>query len=156
MFDGRSSLLVFLVLQCPVLVAWGDKDPWEPIELGRGYRDFSVVEDFIVLPDVGHCPQVVFMSSSKMWLDIFCRILIFWLKLLFFLLTMKDEAPHLVNPLIQKFVGCHSSVNETPSMKTTWCVIRLVHISKIVYLINTPCLILKVNMIKKIASKFWS
>ncbi|QHO37086.1 Pheophytinase [Arachis hypogaea] len=22
---------------CPVLIAWGDKDPWEPIELGRNY-----------------------------------------------------------------------------------------------------------------------
>ena len=45
-------------LQCPVLVAWGDKDPWEPIKLGRAYEKFDSVEDFIVLPNVGHCPQV--------------------------------------------------------------------------------------------------
>ncbi|KAK9153333.1 hypothetical protein Sjap_000813 [Stephania japonica] len=66
------------MVKCPVLVAWGDKDPWEPIELGRRYGEFSNVEDFIVLPDVGHCPQ--------------------------------DEAPDLVNSLIQTFVVRHSSV----------------------------------------------
>ena len=47
-----------LLLQCPVLIAWGDKDPWEPIELGRAYGNFESVEDFVVLPNVGHCPQV--------------------------------------------------------------------------------------------------
>ncbi|KAH7861848.1 hypothetical protein Vadar_031699 [Vaccinium darrowii] len=44
-------------VKCPVLIAWGDKDPWEPIELGRAYGKFDSVEDFIVLPNVGHCPQ---------------------------------------------------------------------------------------------------
>lgn len=48
-----------LVLQCPVLIAWGDKDPWEPLELGRAYQNFDSVEDFVVLPNVGHCPQVL-------------------------------------------------------------------------------------------------
>lgn len=56
----------FLSLQCPVLIAWGDKDPWEPIELGRAYRTFDSVEDFIVLPNVGHCPQVSF-SQTELW-----------------------------------------------------------------------------------------
>ena len=50
-------------MQCPVLVAWGDKDPWEPIELGRAYGNFETVEDFVVLPGVGHCPQV-FLSLN--------------------------------------------------------------------------------------------
>ncbi|XP_010535924.1 PREDICTED: pheophytinase, chloroplastic [Tarenaya hassleriana] len=45
------------LVQCPVLIGWGDKDPWEPIELGRAYADFDTVEDFVVLPGVGHCPQ---------------------------------------------------------------------------------------------------
>ncbi|OAY71165.1 Pheophytinase, chloroplastic, partial [Ananas comosus] len=64
-------------VKCPVLVAWGDKDPWEPVELGRAYADFNVVEEFIVLPNVGHCPQ--------------------------------DEAPDLVNPLIESFVKRHAN-----------------------------------------------
>lgn len=46
------------VLQCPVLIAWGEKDPWEPIDLGRAYSNFDAVEDFVVLPGAGHCPQV--------------------------------------------------------------------------------------------------
>lgn len=63
-------------VKCPVLIAWGDKDPWEPIEIGRNYENFDSVEDFIVLPNVGHCPQ--------------------------------DEAPHLVNPLVESFVARHA------------------------------------------------
>lgn len=54
-------------LQCPVLIVWGDKDPWEPIELGRGFINFDSVEDFVTLPNVGHCPQVslsLFLSQS--------------------------------------------------------------------------------------------
>ncbi|XP_043690616.1 pheophytinase, chloroplastic isoform X2 [Telopea speciosissima] len=73
-------------VKCPVLVAWGDKDPWEPIELGRAYGNFSSVEDFIVLPDVGHCPQ--------------------------------DEAPHLVNSLVESFVARHASAKTRASLET--------------------------------------
>ncbi|KAI7728010.1 hypothetical protein M8C21_006077 [Ambrosia artemisiifolia] len=65
-------------VKCPVVVVWGDKDPWEPIELGRAYGKFDPVEDFIALPGVGHCPQ--------------------------------DEAPHLVNPLIESFVARHATM----------------------------------------------
>uniref|UniRef100_M8BVN2 AB hydrolase-1 domain-containing protein n=1 Tax=Aegilops tauschii TaxID=37682 RepID=M8BVN2_AEGTA len=64
------------LVKCPVLVAWGEKDPWEPVELGRAYGSFDAVEDFVVLPNVGHCPQ--------------------------------DEAPELVNPLVESFVKLHS------------------------------------------------
>ncbi|XP_030506513.2 pheophytinase, chloroplastic isoform X2 [Cannabis sativa] len=64
-------------VKCPVLIGWGDKDPWEPIELGRAYQSFDSVEDFVVLPNVGHCPQ--------------------------------DEAPNLVNPLVESFVARHAT-----------------------------------------------
>ncbi|PON64144.1 Alpha/beta hydrolase fold [Parasponia andersonii] len=64
-------------VKCPVLIAWGDKDPWEPIELGRAFKNFDSVEDFVVLPSVGHCPQ--------------------------------DEAPTLVNPLVESFVARHAA-----------------------------------------------
>ncbi|KAF0905887.1 hypothetical protein E2562_008915 [Oryza meyeriana var. granulata] len=64
LFENLFSLCqlymnLFLILQCPVLVAWGEKDPWEPLELGRAYASFDTVEDFVVLPNVGHCPQVL-------------------------------------------------------------------------------------------------
>lgn len=41
----------------PVLIGWGDQDPWEPIELGRAYSQFESVEDFVTLPGAGHCPM---------------------------------------------------------------------------------------------------
>ncbi|KAG5250118.1 hypothetical protein OIU78_013037 [Salix suchowensis] len=44
-------------VKCPVLIVWGDKDPWEPVELGRDFINFDCVEDFVTLPNVGHCPQ---------------------------------------------------------------------------------------------------
>nr|XP_023878624.1 uncharacterized protein LOC111991079 isoform X1 [Quercus suber] len=74
-------------VKCPILIAWGDKDPWEPLELGRNYENFDSVEDFIVLPNVGHCPQ--------------------------------DEAPHLVNPLVESFVARHATPSTSTSVSTT-------------------------------------
>jgi pimeloyl-ACP methyl ester carboxylesterase len=44
-------------LQCPVLLIWGAEDPWEPVELGKALANYPMVEDFIVLEGVGHCPQ---------------------------------------------------------------------------------------------------
>jgi pimeloyl-ACP methyl ester carboxylesterase len=44
-------------LACPVIFLWGDRDPWEPIDLGRELANFPVVKEFIPLPGVGHCPQ---------------------------------------------------------------------------------------------------
>lgn len=41
----------------PVQILWGTADPWEPIELGRALADFPVVEGFVALEGVGHCPQ---------------------------------------------------------------------------------------------------
>jgi pimeloyl-ACP methyl ester carboxylesterase len=42
---------------CPVLILWGEADPWEPIALGRALAEFPCVVGFIPLPGVGHCPQ---------------------------------------------------------------------------------------------------
>lgn len=61
--SSASYIIASLFLQCPVLIAWGDKDPWEPIELGRNYANYDRVEDFVVLPNVGHCPQVSLFVS---------------------------------------------------------------------------------------------
>ncbi|XP_073004910.1 uncharacterized protein [Typha latifolia] len=74
--DGPLPEELLPKVKCPVLLAWGEKDPWEPVELGKAYANYDVVEDFIVLPNVGHCPQ--------------------------------DEAPNLVNPLVESFVKRHS------------------------------------------------
>ncbi|XP_021593651.1 uncharacterized hydrolase YugF isoform X2 [Manihot esculenta] len=55
--DGPLPEELLPQVKCPVLIAWGDKDPWEPIELGRNYANYDPVEDFVILPNVGHCPQ---------------------------------------------------------------------------------------------------
>lgn len=45
------------LVTCPVLILWGQADPWEPMVLGQALANFPAVEDFIVLEGVGHCPQ---------------------------------------------------------------------------------------------------
>ncbi len=44
-------------LSCPAIAIWGAADPWEPIALGRELMDVPTVNEFIEIPDVGHCPQ---------------------------------------------------------------------------------------------------
>lgn len=44
-------------MERPVLILWGEADPWEPIEMGRSLANYDSVQDFISLPGVGHCPQ---------------------------------------------------------------------------------------------------
>jgi len=45
------------LLTVPTTIVWGEEDRLEPIKLGRTLGEFETVEDFIVLPNVGHCPQ---------------------------------------------------------------------------------------------------
>ncbi len=55
----------------PLLVLWGEDDPWTPIKRGRIYEEFVGDRDllrFVALPKTGHCPH--------------------------------DERPEIVNPLI--------------------------------------------------------
>jgi pimeloyl-ACP methyl ester carboxylesterase len=59
-------------LSCPAIAIWGAADPWEPIDLGRQLMNVSTVQEFVELPNVGHCPQ--------------------------------DEAPELVNPILQRWI----------------------------------------------------
>ena len=44
-------------LSCAALFIWGQADPWEPVTLGRQLAQYAVVDDFIELEGVGHCPQ---------------------------------------------------------------------------------------------------
>lgn len=44
-------------LPCPAIILWGEKDPWEPIALGRKFADYPQVKQFIEIPGTGHCPQ---------------------------------------------------------------------------------------------------
>jgi pimeloyl-ACP methyl ester carboxylesterase len=44
-------------LPCKAILLWGDRDPWEPIALGREFAKYPAVEQFIALEGAGHCPQ---------------------------------------------------------------------------------------------------
>ncbi|WP_055077628.1 alpha/beta fold hydrolase [Pseudanabaena sp. 'Roaring Creek'] len=46
------------ILPCDAIVLWGDRDPWEPISLGRAsFTKFTAVKEFIAIANAGHCPQ---------------------------------------------------------------------------------------------------
>lgn len=46
------------ILPCDAIVLWGERDPWEPIGMGKAsFTKFACVKEFIALPKAGHCPQ---------------------------------------------------------------------------------------------------
>lgn len=57
-------------VQCPLLVLWGEDDPWTPVSGGRIFQEFARSQPikFVSIPKTGHCPH--------------------------------DERPEVVNPLI--------------------------------------------------------
>ena len=42
---------------CPLLVLWGEVDPWTPIQRGRQYAQLSDRVEFVAIPKTGHCPH---------------------------------------------------------------------------------------------------
>ena len=56
----RPSELLPQVTQ-PLLVLWGEKDPWTPIKAADIYQDMAADADksvvFHAIPDTGHCPS---------------------------------------------------------------------------------------------------
>lgn len=56
MYDDGPIPEDFLpVLSQPSMIIWGEEDRFEPIELGEALRHYSIVDQFVSLPDVGHC-----------------------------------------------------------------------------------------------------
>ncbi|EKD07852.1 hydrolase alpha/beta fold domain-containing protein [Arthrospira platensis C1] len=47
-------------LQRPLLVIWGENDPWTPIKGADIYRDLATTGasvEFVSIPETGHCPH---------------------------------------------------------------------------------------------------
>lgn len=47
-------------IDLPLLVLWGDKDPWTPIKGAKIYRELAATDsqvEFASIPDAGHCPH---------------------------------------------------------------------------------------------------
>lgn len=64
-------------LQRPLLVLWGEADPWTPIQRGRSFHQHAADPrfQFVPIPDTGHCPH--------------------------------DERPEIVNPLMVNWLAEH-------------------------------------------------
>ncbi|UOW70016.1 alpha/beta hydrolase [Synechococcus elongatus PCC 6311] len=57
LFDAPLAEQLLPQVQAPVTFFWGDRDPWEPIALGRQLADFPSVKAFVPLAGLGHCPH---------------------------------------------------------------------------------------------------
>jgi Predicted hydrolases or acyltransferases (alpha/beta hydrolase superfamily) len=47
-------------IQQPLLIIWGETDPWTPITGAKIYQDLAKINpsvEFISIPDTGHCPH---------------------------------------------------------------------------------------------------
>jgi len=70
----------------PILLIWGDKDPWTPLagglHAGNSFPEIHQETELMVLPDTGHCPH--------------------------------DECPGVVNELVLSWLGRHRKVPEGP------------------------------------------
>lgn len=45
------------LVRTPLLILWGEKDPWTPIARGRTFSDYAPQARFVALPGLGHCPH---------------------------------------------------------------------------------------------------
>lgn len=72
------------VIKVPVTIAWGDQDPWEPIEQGREFANFDIVEvlvggsdDARVLGCILACLlPLAYVNVFGVALEVFCRVLL--------------------------------------------------------------------------------
>ena len=45
-------------VQCPVRILWGERDPWEPINLGREFAKYDCVDEFVPLAGTSIDPYI--------------------------------------------------------------------------------------------------
>jgi pimeloyl-ACP methyl ester carboxylesterase len=49
---------MFGAVRCPLMILWGEDDPWIPLERGRRLSKCMPQAQFTTLPGVGHLPQL--------------------------------------------------------------------------------------------------
>jgi pimeloyl-ACP methyl ester carboxylesterase len=57
---GKSPAELLVNLQRPLLVLWGEKDPWTPVAGAKIYQDLTENNSdvqFELIPNAGHCPH---------------------------------------------------------------------------------------------------
>jgi pimeloyl-ACP methyl ester carboxylesterase len=74
-------------VQCPILVVWGEADPWTPLKGANVFQDHRdrLAIQFSPIPDTGHCPH--------------------------------DERPEVVNPLILDWLTAHQLHQQCVSLE---------------------------------------
>jgi pimeloyl-ACP methyl ester carboxylesterase len=74
---GPRPIDLFPKIQAPLLVLWGEADPWTPIAGAKIYQNLIDTHnvEFVAIPHTGHCPH--------------------------------DERPEIVNPLITNWLSQH-------------------------------------------------
>ena len=75
LFDDWLAPQLLERIHCPVRLLWGEADPWEPVEEAQRWaQQFNCIQEFTVLPGLGHCPH----DESPEQVN---PILLRWLKL---------------------------------------------------------------------------
>lgn len=57
---GSSPTELLPNINLPLLVLWGEKDPWTPIKGAKIYQDLAATDsqvEFAAIPNAGHCPH---------------------------------------------------------------------------------------------------
>lgn len=57
LFDDRLAPDLLAQIKTPVSMLCGEQDPWEPVEEARKWQQYASVQNFQVLPGLGHCPH---------------------------------------------------------------------------------------------------
>lgn len=57
LFDDWLAPDLLQQIATPVAMVWGERDPWEPIDVAKEWQHFQAVKSLDVLPGLGHCPH---------------------------------------------------------------------------------------------------
>ena len=58
LFDDYLAPDLLEIINIPVYLIWGEKDPWEPVKEAQKWLDtFDCIKSLDIIPEAGHCPH---------------------------------------------------------------------------------------------------
>lgn len=57
LFKDRLAPDLLKTIHTPVAMLWGERDPWEPVDVAIKWQQLETVLSLDVLPGLGHCPH---------------------------------------------------------------------------------------------------
>lgn len=57
LFKDRLAPDLLKTIHTPVAMLWGERDPWEPVDVANQWQKFETVKSLDILPGLGHCPH---------------------------------------------------------------------------------------------------